>query len=80
MSVDLPAPFSPTTAWISPALRSKSTSVRACTPGKAFEMPRMESSGALSDTVNYPERSRAVRVTGDGREAASRVELGRLAG
>ena len=44
MSVDLPAPFSPTSAWISPAARSKSTPSRAWTPGKAFEMPRMDRS------------------------------------
>ncbi len=32
--VDLPAPFSPSRAWISPFLRVKSTSSRAFTPGK----------------------------------------------
>src|SRR6476646_10587393 len=36
MSVDLPAPFSPTSAWISPSLRSKVTPSKAFTPGKDF--------------------------------------------
>src|SRR2546428_4223599 len=38
MSVDLPAPFSPTSACTSPARSSKRQSLRACTPGKSFEM------------------------------------------
>jgi hypothetical protein len=32
VSVDLPAPFSPTSAWISPRRRSKSTSSMAGVP------------------------------------------------
>ena len=38
--VDLPAPFSPATVWISPAATEKLTPSRARTPGKLFEMPR----------------------------------------
>src|SRR5262249_23044050 len=45
MSVDLPAPFSPTTARTSPGRRRRSTSCSACTPGKALEMPRASSRG-----------------------------------
>src|SRR5688572_28876719 len=48
MSVDLPAPFSPTRAWISPGRRSNETSSSARTPGKVFVMPRISSRGAES--------------------------------
>ena len=41
ISVDLPAPFSPTTAWISPACTARFTSRSAVTPGKRLVMPRM---------------------------------------
>ena len=34
ISVDLPAPFSPTSAWTSPARSSKETPFSACTPAK----------------------------------------------
>jgi hypothetical protein len=36
MSVDLPAPFSPTTAWISPARTPRLTLLSAFTPGKSW--------------------------------------------
>src|SRR5260370_23484569 len=42
--VDLPAPFSPTRAWISPWLRSKLTPSRALTPGKVLVMLFISSS------------------------------------
>src|SRR5579883_2745693 len=49
--VDLPAPFSPTRPWISPALSAKSTARRACTPPKDFEMPESSSSaGGIDQT------------------------------
>ena len=48
ISVDLPAPLSPTSAITSPARTSKSTSVSACTEPKLFEMPRSSSSGGRS--------------------------------
>ena len=32
MSVDLPAPFSPTMAWISPGSKARSTGFSACVP------------------------------------------------
>ena len=41
ISVDLPAPFSPISAWISPLRRVKSTWSSALTPGKVMVMPRM---------------------------------------
>ena len=40
ISVDFPAPLSPTSAITSPARTSKSTSVSAWTEPKLFEMPR----------------------------------------
>src|SRR5882724_10016980 len=48
MRVLLPAPFSPTRAWISPPYASKDTVSLATTPGKALVMPRTESRGAVS--------------------------------
>ena len=42
MSVDLPAPFSPTSACTSPARRSKETPVSAWTPANDFVIERLE--------------------------------------
>ena len=50
--VDLPAPFSPTRAWISPGRSSKSTPSRAWTPGNALSMRCMDRSGVISDTAH----------------------------
>ena len=38
MSVDLPAPFSPRSAWISPERTESRAPSRACTPSKRFTM------------------------------------------
>src|SRR5947209_8296877 len=46
ISVDLPAPLSPTSAITSPARTSKSTSSSACTDPKVFVIPRSSSGGA----------------------------------
>src|SRR5471030_2139128 len=46
MSVDLPAPFSPTIAWISPARTVRLTLSSATTPGNVFRMPRISRIGA----------------------------------
>src|SRR6185295_16939572 len=48
ISVDLPAPFWPMSAWTSPARSVSSTPARACTPGKAREMSRALSTIAVS--------------------------------
>src|SRR5262245_26442681 len=48
ISVDFPAPLSPTSAITSPARTSKSTSVSACTEPKLFVIPLISSSGARS--------------------------------
>src|ERR1700731_3265701 len=45
MSVDLPAPFSTTSAWISPGAKERSTASRAVTPGKRFVSPFISRSG-----------------------------------
>src|SRR3989454_8116778 len=48
ISVVFPAPFSPSSAWISPARTSKLMSSFARTPGKRFVMPRISSAGGGS--------------------------------
>src|ERR1700693_2470513 len=44
-SVDLPAPFSPRSAWTSPSRASKSTESLAKTPGKRLVIERMATAG-----------------------------------
>src|ERR1700690_3910862 len=51
MRVDLPAPLSPTSAMISPARTSKSTSDSACTEPNDLVMPRSSRSGVVAFTV-----------------------------
>src|SRR6266566_9470875 len=58
ISVDLPAPFSPTSAWISPARTSRSTWSLATTPGKAFVMPRSSTARAVVVEVLIPNPPR----------------------
>src|SRR4030042_2465134 len=60
MRVDFPAPFSPTTACTSPLPTAKLTPRRACTPGKAFAMPRISRAGAVGSTA-IPILSRELR-------------------
>src|SRR6187455_1829997 len=48
ISVDLPAPLSPTSAMTSPARTSKSTSSSARTEPKLFETPRVSSLGVTT--------------------------------
>ena len=47
ISVDLPAPFSPTRQWTSPARRSRSTPRRAWTPGNRFSMALSSRTGSM---------------------------------
>src|SRR5512133_2399478 len=48
MSVDLPAPFSPMSAWTVPARTAKDTSASACTPGNDLEMCCISSTNGAS--------------------------------
>ncbi len=48
ISVDLPAPFSPSTAWISPGATSRSMPSLATTAGYALRMPESRSRGATA--------------------------------
>src|SRR5881392_2524716 len=65
ISVDLPAPLSPTSAITSPSFTSKSTSVSACTEPNDLERPRSWRSGDgslilaefLRMTVEAPRRA-----------------------
>src|SRR5882724_4427001 len=61
ISVLLPAPFSPTRPWISPALRAKSTSFRACTPPNVLEIPDISSSGTPPASTSIASLRRAAR-------------------
>src|SRR5207302_196935 len=63
ISVDLPAPLSPTSAITSPSLTSKSTSVSACTDPNDFEIPRSSSVG-LSFTVRVITQERVEAPSG----------------
>src|SRR6201996_4195433 len=54
ISVDLPAPLSPTSAVTCPAGTSRLMSVSACTGPKFFPMPRSRSSGSASFTMRLP--------------------------
>src|SRR5690349_10242368 len=61
MSVDLPAPLSPTRAMTSPVRTSKSTSVNACTDPNVFVRSRISRSG-VSLTSGRPYEGRAVEA------------------
>src|ERR1700754_2694657 len=57
MSVDLPAPFSPTSAWIWPASTVKLTSRSACTPAKLLLTPRISIIAVIGSRPTAPECS-----------------------
>src|SRR4051812_16345330 len=60
-SVDLPAPFSPSSACTSPARRLKLTPSRARTPGKLFAMSFSAKSGSSKASLRRFKRLCAVR-------------------
>ena len=63
ISVDLPAPFSPSSAWTSPARTSNETPESARTPGNVFSISRTSSSGAaLERGVSLQRRAHAASV------------------
>src|SRR3954465_8282584 len=49
MSVDFPAPFSPSSAWISPRLSSNSIALLATSEPKRLVIPRSSRAGAAPD-------------------------------
>ena len=56
--VDFPAPFSPTSAWISPGITSSEASRTAWQSPKRFAIPVMRTAGAplLSLVIAWPAR------------------------
>src|SRR5947207_11224400 len=72
MSVVLPAPFSPSRAWISPGRTLRSMPLFATTPGYRFVMPRISSAGAVTGPAGSIGRSvvgsvmASLRRVGDG--------------
>src|SRR3989442_3102675 len=57
ISVDLPAPFSPSSACTSPSRRSKSTWSLARTPGNRFVMPLSSSAAGASSIAGDSKQS-----------------------
>src|SRR6201996_7153173 len=58
ISVDLPAPFSPSSAWTSPGITSKSTRSLATTEPNFFVIPLSSSAGGVDGvTAGYDRRS-----------------------
>src|ERR1700742_4026938 len=70
-SVDLPAPFSPSSAWISPGATSKSTLARACTPGKRLLIPYMRRRGSVLARRSAMGGRRSARGGRSGRRASA---------
>src|SRR4051794_20257968 len=55
-SVDLPAPFSPSSACTSPAAASKSTWSLATMPGNRFVIPRSSTAGGMGKRAGETRR------------------------
>src|SRR6478736_7166315 len=55
-SVDLPAPFSPSSACTSPSATSKSTWSFATTPGNRFVIPRSSTAGGMEERAGETRR------------------------
>ena len=62
-SVLLPAPFSPTSAWISPERRSSDTSVRAAVAPNRLLMPRNSTRGGCGSATGASEVTDGASVT-----------------
>src|SRR5512138_3127404 len=85
ISVDFPAPFSPSSAWTSPGSSSKSTASFASTPGNCLVIPRISRTGpaaliardstVLSRACEEMSCGRAVPARPHG--ASARLELRR---
>src|SRR5438093_8399310 len=71
MSVLLPAPFSPQSAWTSPRSRSKETPSSARTPGNSFVIDLSSSSGTSGSGRRRPHDAEGhVPAAGDARARA----------
>ncbi len=57
-SVDLPAPFSPSSACTSPSAASKSTPSLATTPGNRFVIPRSATAAGMEKRAGGADRPR----------------------
>src|ERR1700722_4544649 len=68
INVDLPAPFSPIRAWISPAFRSSETPSSACTPGKDLLTDSIASSISGRLALDRPPAVQADRGENEGAE------------
>src|SRR5690349_7764165 len=75
ISVDLPAPFSPSSACTSPLRRSKLTWSFASTPGNRFVMPRISRTVEASTAEDSMEAAGA-KLQGRGRLDLARDDLG----
>src|SRR6266550_1237889 len=62
-SVVFPAPFSPSSAWTSPAAASKSTSSLATTAGKRLVIPRRATAGGGGEACTSPPGLSALGAT-----------------
>src|SRR5438094_212584 len=79
ISVLLPAPFSPSRAWISPDSSSKSTWSFATTPGNALTIPLAATAGvadAWGAAVIGPPLARRRGLAGHEPEQAHRLRIG----
>src|SRR5579862_3905787 len=63
ISVDLPAPFSPSNACTSPRRTSRSTSSLATVPGNSFRTPRISRTRS-SAIAEHPKRNAKGRARG----------------
>jgi hypothetical protein len=67
--VDLPAPFSPTSAWISPPCSGNETSRTAATAPNDLETPRTSRSGVGGDVgvggTNPPRLDETIHSVGE---------------
>src|SRR5713226_4284282 len=78
ISVVLPAPFSPSRAWISPERSSSVTLSFATTPGYALVTPSSRTSGALSVIGLGLERANVPDVVGVALVEAAPQQVGQV--
>src|SRR5437870_7249740 len=75
-SVVLPAPFSPSSAWTSPAAASKSTCSFATTAGNRFVIPRSATAGGGGEACASPPELSTLGATDHASdEPVHRVEV-----